>query len=228
MIDKMMIISAVCGALLGGLAGIFLLSPLGYWFPEEKNFSGAVKKSRENRRITVLTGIMCGILSGIGAFFAEDILISVINVLLVWALTVIFTVDFRTYEIPFKINIFIFVLGILRIVTLENISRDIWLYIIGFFAVSVPLAAIFYLSRGGAIGFGDVKMMAACGILIGWKNAVFALIIGCIVGSVIHLIRMKTEGEGAVLAMGPYLAIGVYISALFGEGIINAYLSLLG
>ena len=151
-----------------------------------------------------------------------------ICVLLVWALTVIFIVDFRTYEIPFKINVFIFVLGIVRILALENIGKDIWLYLIGFFAVSVPLAAIFYLSRGAAIGFGDVKMMAACGTLVGWKNAVFALIIGCIVGSVTHIIRMKTEDEGAVLAMGPYLAIGVYISALFGEGIINAYLSLLG
>lgn len=227
MIDKM-IIAAACGALIGCIVGIFLLSPLGYWFPEEKDFKGALRKSKENRKITVLTGIMCGILSGVGAYFAKDILMSLVNVLLVWALTVIFTVDFRTYEIPFKINVFIFILGLLRIVTLENIGRDIWLYVIGFFAVSVPLAAIFYLSRGGAIGFGDVKMMAACGILIGWKNIVFALIIGCIVGSVTHLIRMKAEGEGAVLAMGPYLAIGVYISALFGEGLINAYLSLLG
>ena len=107
MVDTVMMIAAACGALLGCIGGIFLLSPLGYWFPEEKDFKKAVTLSRKNRRITVLTGIICGVLSGIGAYFAESILMSVINVLLVWALTVIFTVDFRTYEIPFKINIFI-------------------------------------------------------------------------------------------------------------------------
>ena len=151
---------------------------------------------------------------------------AVANTLLVCCLGVIFTVDFRTYEIPFKINVFIFVLGILRILTLEDIGRDYPLYLIGFFAVSVPLALIFYLSRGAAIGFGDVKMMAACGILIGWKAIILALMLGCIVGSVVHLIRMKREGEGTVLAMGPYLAIGVYISAVWGESMIDAYLNM--
>ena len=70
--------------------------------------------------------------------------------------------------------------------------------------------------------------MAGTGLMIGWKLNLLALILGCIVGSVIHLIRMKISNEDNVLAMGPYLSIGVFISALWGDRIINWYLGFFG
>ena len=68
--------------------------------------------------------------------------------------------------------------------------------------------------------------MAVCGLIIGWKLIIFAFIIGCILGSVIHLIRMAVKDEGSVLAMGPYLSAGVFAAVLWGGYIINAYLAL--
>ncbi len=201
----------------------FPISVLGHWFPLEKNWRGAVEKTKKNKKSTVAAFVAMPVLSAIAVLFAPSFLTGVLYALLTWALTIIFAVDFRTYEIPFKVNVFIFALGLIRMFT--ELSH--WpLYVIGFFAISLPLAAIFYATKGRAIGFGDVKMMAACGTLIGWKCAVFALMLGCIVGSVVHLLRMKFEDEGAVLAMGPYLAIGVYISAVFGTMAIDAYLTL--
>ena len=49
-------------------------------------------------------------------------------------------------------------------------------------------------------------------------------ILGCIIGSVIHLIRMKVSGEGHVLAMGPYLSAGVAIAVLWGNEFLQWYL----
>jgi leader peptidase (prepilin peptidase)/N-methyltransferase len=89
------------------------------------------------------------------------------------------------------------------------------------------LLAIYLISGGRAIGGGDVKLMAACGLLLGWQNIVLALGIGCIVGSVIHIARMKLSGAGQVLAMGPYLAIGIFIASIFGNQLISWYLSLM-
>ena len=48
--------------------------------------------------------------------------------------------------------------------------------------------------------------------------------LGCIIGSVIHLIRMKVSGEGHVLAMGPYLSAGVAIAVLWGNEFLQWYL----
>ena len=145
--------------------------------------------------------------------------------LLFSALLVLTVIDSRTFEIPLGINIFILVLGIGHLfLDLEN-----WLtYVIGLFAVSIPLLLILLISKGKAIGGGDVKLMGAAGLLLGWKNILLAFVIGCIVGSIIHIIRMKASGEGKVLAMGPYLSIGIMISVLFGNHIINAYLGIIG
>ncbi len=101
-------------------------------------------------------------------------------------------------------------------------------YVIGLFAVSVPLFIIYLVSRGRGIGGGDVKLMAAAGLFLGWKYAILALMLGCLFGSVIHIARMKISGEGSVLAMGPYLAAGIICALWFGQPIIEWYMGLLG
>ena len=53
------------------------------------------------------------------------------------------------------------------------------------------------------------------------------ILIGCILGAVIHSIRMKVTKAEHVLAFGPYLCAGLTIAMLFGTNIINWYLSLM-
>lgn len=70
-----------------------------------------------------------------------------------------------------------------------------------------------------------MKLMAAAGLLLGWKLILVSFGIGCIVGSVCHLIRMRVSGAENVLALGPYLSIGIMVSALFGNEMIQWYLT---
>lgn len=141
------------------------------------------------------------------------------------ALIVLSVIDFRTCEIPLGINIFILTLGLVRVVT--DLSN--WLsYGIGLFSVSALLLLIYLVTRGRGIGGGDVKLMTATGLLLGWKLNLLGFLLGCILGSVIHICRMKISGEGHVLAMGPYLAMGIAISAMWGERMIAWYLSFVG
>lgn len=139
------------------------------------------------------------------------------------ALLALSVIDFRTFEIPPGFNIFLLLVGIVRVAT----DIDGWAqYIIGFFAVSVFLLLVWLLSGGRGVGGGDIKLMAACGLILGWKLIIIAFIAGCILGSVIHLIRMAVKGEGSVLALGPYLSAGVFLAALWGDAVINAYFGL--
>lgn len=148
---------------------------------------------------------------------------AVIYCFLASALLTLSVIDFRTYEIPFGINVFIFILGIVHL--LLHIS-DWKQYLIGLVLVSGIFEIIFLASKGRAIGGGDVKLMAAAGLLIGWKLSYLAMIAGCVIGSVIHLIRMKVAKEGHKLAMGPYLAIGILLSVLWGESFLGWYFGL--
>ena len=139
------------------------------------------------------------------------------------ALLALSVIDFRTFEIPLGFNVFIAVLGLVRVLTdLTNWKE----YAVGFFAVSVVLYIIYVFTKGRGIGGGDIKLMAASGLLLGWKCNILAFLLGCIIGSVIHLLRMRFTKAERVLAMGPYLSIGIYISALWGTQLIDWYLSL--
>lgn len=145
--------------------------------------------------------------------------------LLFSALLTLSVIDYRTYEIPVGINLFILVMGLLRVRTDFIHWAD---YLTGFFAVSVFLFLIYLITRGRGIGGGDIKLMAVCGLVLGWKNILLAFFLGCILGAVCHLILMKIKGAGRVLALGPYLSLGVAIAALWGDSFLEWYLKLLG
>lgn len=139
------------------------------------------------------------------------------------ALLVLSIIDFRTYEIPLGCNIFILAVGLIHLI----VDYSNWLqYVIGLTAVSLFLYIIYAATKGRGIGGGDIKLMAACGLLLGWRLNILGFLLGCIVGSVIHILRMKISKEDHVLAMGPYLSAGVMIAALWGEKIIYWYLGM--
>lgn len=137
-------------------------------------------------------------------------------------LLVLSIIDWRTFTIPNGINLTIFILGLVRLLTdLKN-----WpLYVIGMLSVSLVFVLLYVLTRGNGLGMGDVKLVGAAGLLIGWQNMLLAVLVGSVSGAVIHSVRMR-GGEGRKLAFGPYLAAGIWLAALAGGPIITAYLGL--
>ena len=151
-------------------------------------------------------------------------LFSLIYCLMTSALLTLSLIDWRTYEIPPGINAFLFILG----VTAAVLDRgNLLSHLAGMVCVSGFLGILYLISRGRAIGGGDIKLMFVCGLILGWKQIILAFLLGCIIGSVIHLIRIRVQGEGHVLAMGPYLSAGIFLAALWGNEWISWYISLL-
>lgn len=151
-------------------------------------------------------------------------LFSLIYCLMTSALLTLSLIDWRTYEIPPGINAFLFILGVAAAVLDRG---NLLSHLAGMVCVSGFLGILYLMSRGRAIGGGDIKLMFACGLILGWKQIILAFLLGCIIGSVIHLIRIRVQGEGHVLAMGPYLSAGIFLAALWGNAWISWYISLL-
>ena len=148
---------------------------------------------------------------------------TVLACLLVSVLLVASVIDARTREIPPGTTIFVAVLGLLR--TLLHPAD--WLsHLLGLAVVGGVLLLLFFLSGGAAIGGGDVKLMAGTGLFLGLRLNLTAFLLGCVLGSVIHLWRMKFRGAGRDLAMGPYLSAGVAIALLWGDGLWRWYTGL--
>lgn len=139
------------------------------------------------------------------------------------ALLTLSVIDARTYEIPFGINVFLFLMGAGRLC----LQPENWLsHLTGFLTVSLLLWLLYLLTGGRGIGGGDIKLMAASGLLLGFAGNLMAFFFGCLYASVIHLARMKLSGAGRMLALGPYLSAGILTAIWFGEPVLSWYLGL--
>lgn len=137
-------------------------------------------------------------------------------------LMVIFIIDLRHMIIPNGLVLAIFVIGVAWTVYDGHYVS----HIIGFFAVSLVLLLAGIMSRGG-MGMGDVKLMAAAGLLLGWQNILAALMIGAIIGSIIgiSLIVLKIIKRKEPVPFGPFLTVGIMAAMLFGNELIQWYLA---
>ncbi len=72
--------------------------------------------------------------------------------------------------------------------------------------------------RKPAMGFGDVKFMAAIGAFLGWKATLLTFFLGCIVCAVGGLIHRAATGD-SYIPFGPFLAVGAGLSLFLGADI---------
>ena len=171
--------------------------------------------------VECLGGILAvGIVAYYGIGFASLTLFLVAAVL-----AVITLIDMDTQTIPPVLNVILGGLGLISIFTFPGPS--IMERLIGFFCISVPMFLIVLLIPDG-FGGGDIKMMAASGIFLGWKGNVAAFVIGLLIGGAYGawLLLSKKKGRKEHFAFGPCLSIGVFVSAYggFGAYVVNQYL----
>lgn len=113
----------------------------------------------------------------------------------------------------------------------------IWMYvyseismkerILGFFIMSIPMY-ILIVWIPNCFGGGDVKLIAVCGLLLGWKQTIVAMLIAIFMGGfhASFILLRKRAYYNKHIAFGPYICIGVVSAMLYGEVMISRYLSL--
>ena len=72
-----------------------------------------------------------------------------------------------------------------------------------------------------AMGFGDVKFMAAIGAFLGWPAVIFSLMVSSIIGAFVGivLILSKRSEWSSRLPYGPYIALAATIWVFSGTGV---------
>ncbi len=175
----------------------------------------------ENRMVSLAGGILALVITGYYGMSMAALTLFLVSAVLV----MITVIDAYTQTIPPVLNIILGALGLVSILTMPGIS--VAERVIGFFCISVPMFLIVLLVPGG-FGGGDIKMMAASGILLGWKGNLAAFFIGLIIGGVYgaFLLISGKKGRKEHFAFGPCLSIGIFVSAYAGIGmrIVDQYL----
>jgi len=126
--------------------------------------------------------------------------------------------DYRTHEIPDLFNLLLLALGLasLAIYTAPSIANRL-------LATTVIAAPMLLLAtaRPGSIGGGDIKLMAAAGILLGLPRVAQAAAIGIITAAA-YAATLLATGKATPknhIAFGPPLCLGIATAQLFGDKI---------
>lgn len=94
--------------------------------------------------------------------------------------------------------------------------------------LAIYFGAILILKREG-LGFGDVKLAAAAGFMLGWQKLIFAMLIASVVGSIVLLLLklIRKDEKNKEYPFGPFISAGVLFALFFGSLVINWYLGLI-
>ncbi|CAM5193550.1 prepilin peptidase [Alishewanella longhuensis] len=80
------------------------------------------------------------------------------------------------------------------------------------------------------MGYGDFKLLAIFGALLGWQQLPLIILLSSLVGAVIgaSLLAIQGKDKATPIPFGPYIAAAGWIAMLWGEQLTGAYLSYLG
>lgn len=170
-------------------------------------------------------------LLSVGLFWQKEPVYAVISAVVCSVLICVFCIDLEHMLIYNRFVLLIAAAGIVA-VFYDSCTRPID-HIIGALAgggvfTLVYFGAIALLKREG-VGFGDVKLVAAAGLLLGWQKLILAVLLGSVAGSIVMVLlnRLKRRERTTEYPFGPFIAVGILVAMLAGGQILDWYIGLL-
>ena len=160
------------------------------------------------RPLTLFGGI--AVLLALGVLVPQSVAGKALSCVLLYWLWLLWLIDWR-YQFIF--DDMVLPLAILCAALMFYTGAPLWQHLLAALGTFCVLAALAILGRG-ALGGGDVKMMAALALAFGVEQTLFALCVGFILGGVaaVVLLLLKKAGRKDFFAFGPFLIIGTLLS----------------
>ncbi len=158
---------------------------------------------------------------------------------LTWALIALSVIDIDHQLLPDALTLPLVWLGLVLSLGHGAVGVDGPLFIapgeaiIGAVAGYLSLWSVYHLFRlltgKEGMGYGDFKLLAALGAWLGWKMLPLIILLSAVVGAAvgITMIVATRRGREVPIPFGPYLAAAGWIALLYGETIVERYLSLM-
>ena len=142
-------------------------------------------------------------------------------------LLVISIIDLNLKIIPNSINLFLLLYGIIFNIiefSFNNLTSNLF----GLFIGGGLFLLIAIISKG-AMGGGDIKLVAVLGLLFGFKKILLITFLSFIIGAVISILLLlfKINKRKDYIPFGPFICIGTFITIIYGNNIIEWYLNTL-
>ncbi|MBS3903260.1 MAG: prepilin peptidase [Anaplasmataceae bacterium] len=185
-----------------------------------------------------------------GVYFAtiyQGVVMAILWTIVFLILFLLALIDYRTTLIPNELSLSIFILGIV----ITFLSQDSFgivggsflgeygalfgfretLFVnrlAGIFTPSLLFVFLMIITGGRGMGFGDVKLIGALGVLFGWPDTIVIAGLSFVVGSlaVLPSLLRGRKGRKDTVPFGPFLVIASFLIFFWGEQILEFYFGL--
>lgn len=154
-----------------------------------------------------------------------------LGIVVTWFLVSMSMIDFDHQLLPDSLTLPLMWVGLMA--ALVPVFTDLRSAVIGAAAGYMILWTIYQLFRivtgKEGMGFGDFKLLAAIGALLGWQTLPVVILLSSLVGAVVGvtIIAFTGRDKNIPIPFGPYLAAAGWIAMLWGESLSNWYYNFL-
>ncbi len=131
-----------------------------------------------------------------------------------------FCIDLKLQIIPNRLTLTIFETGLLFtfLNVIMNIGTGITTITNSVLGMAVGGGIFFIITAVGgliagkeAMGFGDVKLMAALGLMIGWVNIIIVSVLSFLLAAIISIPILIIKRKNDYIPFGPFIVIATFI-----------------
>lgn len=162
----------------------------------------------------------------------ESIMYQVLSIKYIWELfyylfivssfIVIFFADLKYGIIPDKIIFPAILVSFLYLIL--NTQYSILPHLLSAIGACLFFLALFLVTKGRGMGFGDVKFAFLMGLILGFPNIIVGLYVAFLTGAMLGCILIvwrKKRLHGTTIPFGPFLVIGTLAAIFFGENFLT-------
>ncbi|MDN3405501.1 A24 family peptidase [Pseudoalteromonas sp. APC 3218] len=157
---------------------------------------------------------------------------ALLYIVVTWALVALTFIDIDHMLLPDQLTLPLLWLALIASVMGYTIAPSD--AIIGAACGYLSLWSVFWLFKlitgKEGMGYGDFKLLAVFGALLGWQSLLTIILLSSVVGAVIGIALLSIQGKDKAtpIPFGPYLAIAGWITMLWGTQLQNSYFNFIG
>jgi len=155
------------------------------------------------------------------------LLVPFTSVILYWGIVscawIIFLSDLRYKLISDYMQIALFISVLLLKISTKATLFSLMGDSISGLAVLLPIGLIYVVTNERAMGLGDVFLAGIIGFALGVGKGLLAVYVAFLVGAIIGIILLATQKKGmkSSVPFGPFLLIGMLVSGVWGDTLIQ-------
>ncbi|ATD04345.1 type 4 prepilin-like proteins leader peptide-processing enzyme [Pseudoalteromonas tetraodonis GFC] len=157
---------------------------------------------------------------------------ALLYIVVTWALVALTFIDIDHMLLPDQLTLPLLWLALIASVMGYTIAPSD--AIIGAACGYLSLWSVFWLFKlitgKEGMGYGDFKLLAVFGAILGWQSLLTIILLSSVVGAVIGIALLSIQGKDKAtpIPFGPYLAIAGWFTMLWGTQLQNSYFNFIG